>query len=84
LSGLSGLFRRGGRAVLFLLIAAGIGSAYFLFRGPDGTGPFHADKTGGTAMAGRAGSERLQRPPERPRMDLSEHGGTETAIFAMG
>ncbi len=77
-------FGRGGRAILFLGIAAGIGSAYFLLRGSDGTGLFDASRRGGTVMAGRAGDKATQRPPELPRMDLSGSGRTETAAFAMG
>jgi len=75
---------RGGKAVLYIGIAAGIGFGYFLCSGPGGRDAGNILNAGGTVMAGRTGSEAAQRTPEVPGVDLASHGATETATFAMG
>ena len=84
MKGTGGPIGRGGKAILYVLIAAGIGSGLFLFSGPGGRDVFQTLKAGGTAMAGRTGNEAAQGTPEIPGIDLVSHRATETAAFAMG
>jgi len=56
--------------MLLAAVAAGIGSAYFLFFG--------------MGMTGKTDAEEPRLPAEIPPIDRTGHGETETAVFAMG